>query len=153
VAVSKRADESRARVGRGDELQCPRCASAATIRWGSTSGLPRFRCRNCARTFNLLTNTGLARLRHREKWLTFVGTLLEHKSIRDSAAVGEVNSSTALRWRHRLQDRPPVVKAAALLSIMKYRGDPQVLLSGLVDTDPELSRIIDLLPILLVWLR
>lgn len=153
MAVSNRASESHARVEHGDALQCPRCGSASTTRWGSIRGLPRFRCRTCARTFNLLTNTGLARLRHREKWLTFVGTLLEHKSIRESAAVCEVDSSTALRWRHRFQNRPTVLKAAALLSIMKDRGDPQVLLSGLIDTDPELSRIIDLLPVLLGWLR
>ena len=48
-------------------------------RWGSAHGLARFRCRACRRTFNALTGTSLARLRHKERWLTF-GAALQNKS-------------------------------------------------------------------------
>lgn len=47
---------------------CPHCGQADIARWGTSSGLPRYRCKACARTFNALTKTPLARLRMRGKW-------------------------------------------------------------------------------------
>ena len=41
-------------------LCCPRCQSKALYRHGSKSGLQRFRCRSCGRTFNSPTGTPLA---------------------------------------------------------------------------------------------
>ena len=38
------------------------------ILWGKASGLPRYRCQGCGRTFNGLTKTPLAHLRQKEKW-------------------------------------------------------------------------------------
>jgi ribosomal protein L37AE/L43A len=36
---------------------CPHCASRHLQHWGRASGLPRYRCRECRRTFNGLTGT------------------------------------------------------------------------------------------------
>jgi hypothetical protein len=36
------------------ESRCPHCGTARAIRWGSASGLPRFRCKFWRRTFNPL---------------------------------------------------------------------------------------------------
>lgn len=49
---------------------CPHCTSEHTVRNGSASGLQRYKCRGCGRTFNALTGTALARLRQKSKWLT-----------------------------------------------------------------------------------
>lgn len=41
-----------------DGVTCPRCASSQVIGWGRARGLPRWRCKECRRTFNPLTGTG-----------------------------------------------------------------------------------------------
>ena len=46
---------------------CPRCGKEHIVRWGSASKLQRYRCQDCKATFNALTGTLLARLRHKDK--------------------------------------------------------------------------------------
>lgn len=48
---------------------CPHCSSSLVVKSGSANGLQRFKCRQCARTFNALTATPLARLHLRDKWM------------------------------------------------------------------------------------
>ncbi len=43
---------------------CPYCHSDSFHKWGMRSGLQRYRCRKCHKTFNTLTLTPLARLQH-----------------------------------------------------------------------------------------
>ena len=81
---------------------CPHCRSGAITKWGRKSGNRRFRCAQCSRTFSALTNTGLAHLRHRERWISFIGAMIEHKSLRDAAVICGISLSTAQRWRNRL---------------------------------------------------
>jgi len=52
--------------------------------------LQRYRCASCYATFNALTGTPLARLRHKEKWLEYTQQLAEGQSVRNStkACVG-----------------------------------------------------------------
>jgi transposase-like protein len=73
-------------------LCCPRCQGKQLYRHGTKSGLQRFRCRACGRTFNSLTGTPLARLRHKEKWLDFGDCMLDSRTVRKAAArVEDVN--------------------------------------------------------------
>jgi transposase-like protein len=46
---------------------CPHCAGTWIVRSGSASGLQRYKCRTCQRTFNALSKTPLARLRMKAK--------------------------------------------------------------------------------------
>ncbi|PHV30618.1 IS1595 family transposase, partial [Janthinobacterium sp. BJB312] len=46
-------------------LACPACHSEHLHRHGHAHGLQRYRCVPCGRTFNALTGTPLARLRHK----------------------------------------------------------------------------------------
>jgi hypothetical protein len=48
---------------------CPHCANREVVGWGRSHGLSRFRCESCARTFNALTKTPMARLRKKDRWL------------------------------------------------------------------------------------
>jgi transposase-like protein len=82
-------------------LCCPRCQGKQLYRHGTKSGLQRFRCRACGRTFNSLTGTPLARLRHKEKWLDFSECMLDSRTVRKAAAHVRVAKNTSLRWRHR----------------------------------------------------
>ena len=101
----------------GGVKQCPHCDSDDYGRWGKSHGLPRYRCRSCCRTFNPLTNTPLARLRLKERWLDFVKALLDGESVRKSAVTCGVHKSTTFRWRHRFLKLPAELKSRVLSGI------------------------------------
>jgi transposase-like protein len=85
-----------------DDPQCPRCGSKRTEGWGQErNGLKRSRCLDCKRTFNPLTGTPLARLRKKERWLSFGAALNESLPVRKAAKACKVNKNTAFKWRHR----------------------------------------------------
>ncbi|MGO4479997.1 IS1595 family transposase, partial [Massilia sp. 2TAF26] len=92
-------------------LCCPHCQADKPFRHGHAHGLQRYRCRNCHRTFNRLSGTPLARLRHKARWLDHLGCMLDSRSVRRSAREIGVASATSFRWRHRFlalskDDRP-----------------------------------------------
>lgn len=98
-------------------LRCPKCGHEHIARWGSASGLQRYRCAACKATFNALTGTPLARLRHKEQWLNYAQQMAEGQSVRKSAKACEVHRNTAFRWRHRFLALPNAQKATSLVGI------------------------------------
>jgi transposase-like protein len=102
-------------------MGCPHCGKADMVRWGKASGLPRYRCKACARTFNALTKTPLAKLRMREKWSSQADAMIDGVSVAKAARRCGVHYTTAFRWRHRF---------LAALS-----GDKPKTLSGIVESD------------------
>lgn len=134
-------------------LRCPHCQSDHTVRWGAAHGFPRYRCSVCARTFNLLTKTPLARLRNKNRWLTYVGTLVERKSIRKSAAACGVSATTSSRWHQRFLSCSADERARILGAIVgTYSSAPA--LTGLSDEAgaANLAWVRELLPVILSWL-
>ena len=96
---------------RAHRLACPHCHSRQLHRHGRVHGLQRYRCKQCGRTHNALSGTALARLRHKECWLDYLGGMLDSRSIRRSANELGVAAATSFRWRHRFlkvskDDRP-----------------------------------------------
>jgi transposase-like protein len=100
---------------------CPHCGGSDLVRWGKASGLPRYRCKACARTFNALTKTPLAKLRMRERWGSQANAMIDGASIAKAASRCGVHYTTAFRWRHRF---------LAALS-----GDKPKTLAGIVESD------------------
>lgn len=96
---------------------CPKCGHDHISRWGSVSGLQRYRCKGCHATFNALTGTPLARLRHKEKWLEYAQQMSEGQSLRNSAQACGVHYNTTFRWRHRFLALPNANKAESLSGI------------------------------------
>jgi len=99
-------------------LCCPDCGGRRLHRHGYDRGLQRYRCCACKRTFNALSGTPLARLRHRERWLGYLDGMLDGKSVRASAEALGVHRNTAFRWRHRFlhlakHDRPETLTGIA----------------------------------------
>ena len=85
---------------------CPYCGEGSVARWGTASGLQRYRCVTCKHTFNALTGTPLAGLRHKEVWLSYAEQMVQGQSVRRSAEACGVHRNTAFRWRHRFLSLP-----------------------------------------------
>ena len=101
--------------------RCPDCDCERCHGHGYANNLQRFRCCACGRTFNDLTGTPLARLRHKGKWLDYLETVLDSRTVRDAAERVGVHRNTAFRWRHRFLDR--------------VKDDRPARLSGIVEAD------------------
>lgn len=111
--------------------RCPRCTSPHCHRNGHASNLPRYRCCQCGRTFNDLTGTPLAHLRHKGKWLDYLATVLDSRPVRAAATRVGVHRNTAFRWRHRFlhwvkYDRAPkltgIVEADEMFILESHKG-------------------------------
>ena len=96
---------------------CTRFGHQKIARWRSASGLQRYRCAACKGTFNALTVTPLARLRHKDKWMDYAQQMTQSAGVRRSAQATDVHRSTAFRWRHRFLASPAQVKATSLVGI------------------------------------
>jgi transposase-like protein len=83
------------------ERCCPHCGTGGAVKRGSANGLQRYQCKACSKSFNALTGTPLARLRHKERWLEFSQALKEGDTVRASAGRCAVAVGTAFRWRQR----------------------------------------------------
>ena len=98
---------------------CPHCHGARVVCNGSASGLQRYKCRSCCRTFNALSTTPLARLRRKAKWLRQQDVLLQGLSVNKAAAALDVTATTAFRWRHRFLALAQAVKTTELTSVVE----------------------------------
>lgn len=96
---------------------CPHCQAARVVRNGQANGLQRYKCRGCGKTFNALSGTPMARLRHKDKWLNQAQVLSQGLSIHAAAQALDVAPSTAFRWRHRFLAQAQRVKAGSLMGI------------------------------------
>lgn len=96
---------------------CPHCQHEKVSRWGFANGLQRYRCSACRATFNALTDTPLAGLRHKAKWIDYAAELVAGTSVRKSAAAVGVHPNTAFRWRHRFLALPSAEQAIRLAGI------------------------------------
>ncbi len=83
------------------DKKCPHCGEKHLQRCGKVSGLQRFLCMSCKKSFNALTGTPLARLHNKEQWLNFARTLTESLSVRAAAKRCNVTKNTSFHWRHR----------------------------------------------------
>ena len=116
-------------------LACPACHSAHLHRHGHAHGLQRYRCVPCRRTFNALTGTPLARLRHKALWLEYADCLLDSRSVRQAAQQLGLHRNTTFRWRHRFlnvakTDRPHglhgITEADELYLLESEKGSRQM---------------------------
>ena len=103
----------------GDVKCCPHCASSQFTHWGQSNDLPRYRCKACLKTFNVLTGTPLARLRYKSLWLPYSGMMLESSTIRKAASELGIDKNTSFRWRHRFLVTPTLHKPEHLTGIVE----------------------------------
>jgi transposase-like protein len=130
--TARQCAQLQARLGQGDarrqvgglldqaaqaRLCCPRCAGRDWYRHGRESGVQRYRCRACGKTFNSLTGTPLARLHYKERWLRYLDGMLASHTVRQAAAQLGVHRNTTFRWRHRFLALPRTDRAPLLHGI------------------------------------
>jgi transposase-like protein/IS1 family transposase len=96
---------------------CPHCGHTQLQRWGVSCALQRYRCRQCRHTFNALTHTPLARLRHKDRWLSYTQALIDGISVRQAASCCGVAKNTSFKWRHRFLESPALQKAGQMQGI------------------------------------
>jgi hypothetical protein len=70
-------------------------------------------------TFNALTNTPMAHLRKKERWLDHAPAMIEGKSLAKTAQLCGVHPTTAFRWRHRFLRTPASDKPRMLRGIVE----------------------------------
>jgi transposase-like protein len=92
--------------------RCPHCGAERLQRWGFASGLRRYRCQACRKTFNALTGTSLARLRKKACWLRYGEALAAGMTLAKAAAHCGVHLTTSFRWRHRFLEAPVATREA-----------------------------------------
>ena len=98
---------------------CPRCGGARSHRCGHASGLQRWRCLACGRSYNALSGTRLAHLRKKEQWLAYLQCLLDSRTVRASAEAVQVHRTTSFRWRHRMVAGFTHERAACLAGVVE----------------------------------
>jgi len=108
----------------GESRQCPHCGSGGAIKWGrDRRGLQRFQCRGegCGKHFTPVSDTCLSGMRMPEKWVPFVASLADRRSLEKIGLAIGISRKTAFAWRRRL------LGAAARL--------PQDSVGGIVEAD------------------
>ena len=112
-------------------LFCPKCGCTENItKFGFKNRHQRFRCKNCGRVFNEVTNSFLMGTKKNISiWKKYLECMLNHLPIRKSAITCGINKTTAFVWRHKILDA---------LSIKVER---EVKLSGVVEVDETFFNI------------
>ena len=114
---------------------CGHCKSERFGPWGHASGLKRYKCKDCGRTFNALTGTPLAQLHRRDAWLDYARALVDRVSLRKAAKRADISLDTSFRWRHRFlrtaRDKRPsvvtgIVEADETLILKSAKGSRQL---------------------------
>ncbi len=117
--IQKRCDIDTIEIVLDSIESCPHCESSSLYKWGINAGIQRYKCKSCNKTFNALTNTPLAHLRHKEKWSNFAQDIIGSKSVHDTAEHCSVADSTSFRWRHRFLAAMSQMKAKYLEGIVE----------------------------------
>ena len=114
---------------------CPRCHSDNVGGWGMQSGRQHYKCNDCDRTFNALTNTPLPRLRVKEKLDQYLECMRGDTTLRVAARQCGISLPTSFSLRHRLMkviqaDKPELLSGISELDetffLENYKGERNV---------------------------
>lgn len=108
---------------RGEALRaCVHCGGASLQRWGETeTGLRRWRCKTCARSFSATTGTVLAGIRQPAKLVQVLDDMMaKHpSSCRVLARRLDIDKTTVWRWRIRILQALSASSAGQLEGIVE----------------------------------
>jgi transposase-like protein len=102
-------------------VECGHCGSYKYSKHGRRNDFQRYKCKNCGKTFNILTGTPLARLRKKGRWLDYSDCLAQGLSVRESARLTGVSKKTSFKWRHTFLENANLLKAEKLNGIVEVK--------------------------------
>ena len=108
---------------------CPHCSSDENSRWGTTrTGMHRWRCKGCERTWTGRTGTPMARVHKPGIMLDLVRDMMSDtpRSVRKLAQALKISRDTVWRWR--------------MLVLEAIKEPSSGLLQGIVETDDTSHR-------------
>lgn len=112
-------------------LFCPKCGCVEHIvKFGFKNNHQRFRCKNCGRIFNEVTNSPLMGTKKDISiWEKYIECMLNHFSIRKTAKICNINTTTAFIWRHKILDA------------ISIKVEENVKLKGVIEVDETFFNI------------
>jgi len=103
---------------------CPHCNSIKYTRDGrEKSGLQRYRCKSCKRSFNSFSGTWLAKTNKKELLVPYLKLMREGLSLDKTKDKLKINKKTDFDWRHKI--------ASSLSSIEKSKFE------GITESDEK----------------
>ncbi|MBE6049958.1 MAG: IS1 family transposase [Clostridium sp.] len=82
---------------------CPKCGKNHYIKYGFFKGVQRYRCKDCGKTFSLVTNSIWSYSKKEpSKWIKFIELMLEKRTLKYCSEKLEININTAFYWRHKV---------------------------------------------------
>jgi len=112
------------------KVECPHCSHTKVVKFGVRRGIQWFKCKDCEKTFSHMTGTILSSTKKDfQTWKTFVGCMIDGRSVRDSANICEINRNTAFAWRHKILD-----------ALAQYH-ERQLPMKGIVEADDTFFNI------------
>ncbi len=103
-------------------LECPQCGSMKYRRNGwSPSGISRYQCRVCLKTFSERRLTPLHGIKQDQKFTQFLSCMLSgYKTLQEMATEAGISVSTAFKWKHRiLQSLSETVRTEELIRLIE----------------------------------
>lgn len=83
-------------------LTCPHCSRHSVIGHGKYRDRQRYKCKDCSRTFNDLTNTPMHRTHYPAKFIKFLECMIKGYPLYLSALTVGVTLVTVFYWRHKV---------------------------------------------------
>lgn len=85
-----------------ESMHCPHCQSPQVVRFGKYRNRQRYRCKECDRTFNELTNTPLHWIHFPLSFMKFLECMIKGYSLHRAALSVGIKVNTAFYWRHKI---------------------------------------------------
>lgn len=87
-----------------EEISCPKCGSVSFISHGKDkNGSKRFKCKDCNKTFNLISKTlFFASKVNLKAWFAFLESLLSGTSVRAACIVAKISLVTGKEWLKKI---------------------------------------------------
>lgn len=85
--------------------ECPHCHSTHIVKNGTKKGLQNYICRDCQKSFSSVSRTVFAGSKYSiDIWKLYIECMLNKFSLRKTAKVCGINTTTAFYWRHKILD-------------------------------------------------
>ena len=83
--------------------ECPYCKNSKVIKHSFYNGTQRYKCKNCIRTFSLLTGSVFYHLKNKDGFIKYLDLVKEDGllTVLKTAKKLNINKQTSLDWRYK----------------------------------------------------